>query len=141
MTEMIFGPQPMVTYPELENAVALEDERNEELESALEGVPTIPASSDTSLEIFVRRNEGVISEYVFKRMKLAVVEDREEVVLFRIAASDLLCIVERDEYGEQLSKLCDYFLKDEQYEKVAACKKLINIYNVDRVIRESSVPV
>lgn len=143
LVEMILGTPPVINREgQMEEVVV---DQNEEVDSKVQDddlgldypVLTLPMKSPQVLRAFLAKNEDIVNEYAFKCLKMAVIRNLPEVVLFRLGDSDFLAMFEFENYPEQLDRLADYFVKTEQYEKASECKKLKDRCFIERLIGES----
>lgn len=86
---------------------------------------------------FSKEHKREIHEYFFKRIQKAIHNDWSEAYLFDIAGPGYELIVLQDEYPEALQQLQKYFIKSEQYERIAECKRLLDKHQVNLLLRQA----
>lgn len=86
---------------------------------------------------FIANEKTVVLRYIYKRLRDAVVNNQSEVVLFRIADSQMVIYLEKSQYEEILRLMLDHFMKTEEYEMIPRCKRVLEKFYVNKVIDES----
>lgn len=101
----------------------------------LESIPVLPINSKELAQSFMVQNEGLVNEYIFRKIKIAILTRAPDLILFRLGESDFLVTIYEEDYVEQLEKLEAFYLRTEQYEKITVCRKLQTMFHVDNLIR------
>lgn len=114
-------------------------EREEDQEKTGEDdlIPILRIPSTLALRIFVKGNEDIINTYILKCLNRAIIKNLPEAVLFRVDETGLTSVISYEDYPIQIDMLREYFLKNEEYEKLSLCDKLLIKYNIDKLIKES----
>ncbi len=75
-----------------------------------------------------------MSKYIFQRMKDAIHENSEEIVLFKIKGLGMEVLLLKKDYDIALRDIKDRFLKLEEYEMVPRCNQLLDKFHVNQLI-------
>ena len=94
----------------------------------IDELPTLPATTISSLEKAVNADKSKIYNFLLKRFSKSVKNKNSMVVLFKLANSEDIVAVSREDYFDFVNKLIEHFIKVEEYEKVIKCKTLLSKY-------------
>lgn len=100
-------------------------------------IHTLPMKTQAILRSFLVSHKDVVYTYFLKMLRMAVIKQLPEVVLFRLGKSNFFMYVDYNDYGNQLSELRKYFLEVERYEDVTMCDRLLKRYHIERLIGET----
>jgi hypothetical protein len=116
---------------------AVKENREEEYLQIPNFSRQLPMKSPRVLKSFVDSHQSLIYTYILSSLRKAIHENLPEIVLFKLGESHLIAKVRQEEYETTLRMVDEYFLGEEEYEKVSLCRKLLNRLHVNRVIEDS----
>ena len=97
----------------------------------------LPMESAQKLKTFVDENKSLVYDYMLRKLRGAIRQNRPEVLIFVLGDSSLHAKIKKNEYEDTIQMMIQYFLKAEEYEKIIQCKELLQRLYVNRVIDES----
>lgn len=108
-----------------------------ELPLEIAKLPTLPQVPPNVLNEALDENRDKIWKYLFKKVEKAVVEDLDEIYLWRIENTHLVLFLNSSQYAGCLEEMKKFFLKTEEYEYIPFCNELTDKIKVNEVIRAS----
>jgi len=108
-----------------------------ELPPEIAKLPTLPQLPPQVLNEALEEHREKIWKYLYKRVEKAVVEDLDEIYLWRIERTHLVLFLNRAQYEGCLDEMKKFFIKTEEYEYIPFCNELIDKIKVNEVIRAS----
>lgn len=100
-------------------------------------LPILPQVPPHVLNDALEENREKIWKYLFKRVEKAIVEDLDEIYLWRVQDTHLVLFLSNSQYAGCLDSMKDFFLKTEEYEYIPFCNELTDKLKVNEVIRAS----
>lgn len=101
-------------------------------------IPVLPMRSADIVTNFMVTHEWLVNEYIYRKLKRAIMKNDPDIILFRLGDSHYLATIFEVDYEEVLDNLKAYFLKTEQYERLRECERLHVKNQQHRIIREAS---
>ena len=108
-----------------------------ELPLEIAKLPTLPQVPPNVLNEALDENRDKIWKYLFKRVEKAVVEDLDEIYLWRIENTHLVLFLNSSQYAGCLEEMKKFFITTEEYEYIPFCNELADKIKVNEVIRAS----
>lgn len=100
-------------------------------------LPTLPQVPPHVLTEALDENRDKMWKYLFKRVEKAIVEDLDEIYLWRIENTHLVLFLNSSQYAGCLEEMKEFFMKTEEYEYIPFCNELTDKIKVNEVIRAS----
>lgn len=101
-----------------------------------DNIPILPNTSHAKLMAFIEQEKTMVYRYIYRQLRDAIRNERDEAPLFRLGESALV-FIKKEDYQKFLLELTTHFIAAEEYEMVPQCQKLNNELIVNRVIDET----
>lgn len=97
----------------------------------------LPSKSIVIWERFLRENKILVYKYIIQKVKKGIENNSETIPLFKLEDESMSTWIEHSNFPITLSTALDVFIKAEEYEYAAKTKKIINMYYINKLIKES----
>jgi pentatricopeptide repeat protein len=104
-------------------------------------VLVLPMKSPVVLRAFLAQHEDIAHDYLLKCLRLAVIRQLDDVILFQLGESEYLAIIDYEDYGDTLTMMLDYYVKKERFDKASECHELLTRHKIEKIITESQCMV
>ena len=97
----------------------------------------IPNKYIPKLEQFQIEHPEIVYKYYLKKLEEAINRKRNKARFYRIEGTNVVAGVEESDYLETLYEMQETFIEKELYELASDCKKLIDNFQINKLISDS----
>ena len=97
----------------------------------------IPNKYIPKLEQFQIEHPEIVYKYYLKKLEEAINRKRNKARFYKIEGTNVVAGVEESDYLETLFEMQNAFVEKELYELAADCKKLIDNFQINKLISDS----
>ena len=97
----------------------------------------LPSKSIVIWERFLRENKVLVYKYIVHKVKAGIENNIETIQLFKLEDESMRTWIEHSNFPVTLSTALDIFIQAEEYEYAEKTKKIINMYYINKLIKES----
>lgn len=97
----------------------------------------LPSRSIIIWERFLRENRVLIYKYIVQQVKKGIENNTEIIPLFKLEDGSMRTWIDQSNFPVTLDTALEVFIDAEEYEYAAKTKKIISMYHIDKLIKES----
>ncbi len=100
----------------------------------------LPEKSVKVWNKFLEENEVLVYKFIVKQVKKHLTDNQDRIDLFKFSNNQHYAYLPKDQITICLTSAINIFVKHEEYEAASEAKKLIDLYHIEMLIKDTQRP-